>query len=126
MKEIIANPSGLPDAVFVASDGMASGALQAIRDTGLNVPEDIAVMGFDGLEETLVSRSILSTVVQPTADEGRGAVRALLELLDHPDRAPIQRFLPTELALRRSCGCGRELEPTVTAVDVMAGGELVS
>lgn len=135
MKEIIANPSGLPDAVFVASDGMASGALQAIRDAELSVPDDIAVMGFDGLEETLVSRSILSTVVQPTADEGRGAVRALLELIENPDRAPIQRFLPTELALRRSCGCSRELEPVqsaqsattrLTAVDVMAGGEMVS
>ena len=40
MKEIIANPSGLPDAVFVASDGMASGALQAIRDAGLNAPDE--------------------------------------------------------------------------------------
>jgi len=121
--------------VFVARVGMASGALQAIRDAELSVPDDIAVMGFDGLEETLVSRSILSTVVQPTADEGRGAVRALLELIENPDRAPIQRFLPTELALRRSCGCSRELEPVqsaqsattrLTAVDVMAGGEMVS
>ena len=129
MKEIIAGPrpegARLPDAVFVASDGMASGALQAIRDAGLSVPDDIAVMGFDGLEETLVSRSILSTVVQPTTEEGRGAVQALIELLDHPDRAPIQRFLPTELALRRSCGCGRDLEPAqlatsrMTAIDVM-------
>ena len=104
-------------------------------------------MGFDGLEETLVSRSVLSTVVQPTADEGRGAVRALLELIEHPERAPIQRFLPTELALRRSCGCGREAESVqaidsvqsvqttqsaqpattrLTAVDVMAGGDLVT
>jgi LacI family transcriptional regulator len=125
MKELIANPSGLPDAVFVASDAMASGALQALRDAALRVPDDVAVMGFDGLEETLVSRSILSTVVQPTADEGRGAVRTLLELLDHPERAPIQRFLPTQLALRRSCGCAREAEPALTAIDIVAGGDFV-
>lgn len=125
MKELIVNPSGPPDAVFVASDAMASGALQALRDAGLQVPDDVAVMGFDGLEETLVSRSILSTVVQPTADEGREAVRTLLELLDHPDRGPIQRFLPTQLALRRSCGCARESEAVVTAVDAIAGGEIV-
>jgi LacI family transcriptional regulator len=126
MNELLANPSGVPDAVFVASDAMASGALQALRDSGLRVPDDIAVMGFDGLEETLVSRSILSTVVQPTIDEGREAVRILLELLDHPGRAPIQRLLPTTLALRRSCGCAREAGPALTAVDVMSGGEPVS
>jgi DNA-binding LacI/PurR family transcriptional regulator len=54
----------------------------------------------------LVSQEILSTVVQPTVDEGREAVRILLELLDHPERAPIQLCLPTWMALRRSCGCG--------------------
>jgi LacI family transcriptional regulator len=127
MKELIAGPlpegAGLPDAVFVASDAMASGALQALRDSGLCVPDDVAVMGFDGLDETLVSRSILSTVVQPTASEGTEAVRALIELLDHPERAPIQRFLPYELVLRRTCGCGRELEPALTAAEGMAGGE---
>jgi LacI family transcriptional regulator len=126
MNEILASPSGMPDAVFVASDAMASGALQALRDSGLRVPDDVAVMGFDGLEETLVSRPILSTVVQPTIDEGREAVRALLELLDHPGRAPIQRLLPTTLALRRSCGCAREAEPALTAADLGAGGESIS
>jgi LacI family transcriptional regulator len=115
-----------PDAVFVASDAMASGALQALRDAGLRVPDDVAVMGFDGLEETLVSRSILSTVVQPTADEGREAVRTLLQLIEQPDRPPIQRYLPTQLALRRSCGCGREAEPALAAVDATAGGEWIS
>lgn len=126
MNGLLVNPSGMPDAVFVASDAMASGALQALRDAGLRVPNDIGVMGFDGLEETLVSRSILSTVVQPTIDEGREAVRTLLELLDHPERAPIQRLLPTQLALRRSCGCAREAEPALAAVDIMSGGELLS
>jgi LacI family transcriptional regulator len=126
MNGLLANPSGTPDAVFVASDAMASGALQALRDAGLRVPDDIGVMGFDGLEETLISRSVLSTVVQPTIDEGREAVRILLELLDHPERAPIQRLLPTQLALRRSCGCAREAEPALAAVDIMAGGELRS
>lgn len=113
-----------PDAVFVASDAMASGALQAIRDAGLRVPEDVAVMGFDGLEETLVSRSILSTVVQPTLDEGREAVRTLLELLDRPGSAPIQRILPTRLALQLSCGCAPRPSNPETALDASGGGEL--
>lgn len=104
-----AGAAGPPDALFVASDAMAYGALQALREAGLRVPDDVAVMGFDGLEEGLHSLEILSTVVQPTLDEGREAVRVLLELIEHPDRGPIQRQLPTRLSLLRSCGCGPEL-----------------
>ena len=103
---------------------MAAGALQALRDSGVRVPDEIAVMGFDGLEETLVSQSILSTVMQPTSDEGAQAVRILLQLLDSPESAPIQRFLPTQLSLRRTCGCNRDEEFEMTAVDATTGGEL--
>jgi len=124
MNELLANPGGLPDAVFVASDAMASGALQALRDSGVGVPDEVAVMGFDGLEETLVSRSILSTVMQPTSEEGAEAVRVLLQLLDSPESAPIQRFLPTRLSLRRTCGCNRDEEFEMTAVDATLEGEL--
>lgn len=120
MQELLARPHR-PDAVFVASDTMASGALQAIRDADLTTPDDIAVIGFDGLEETLVSRPVLSTVVQPVVDEGREAVRALIELIEFPVRAPIQRILPTALALRRSCGC--DSCPAVFTVDLASGGE---
>jgi LacI family transcriptional regulator len=129
MQELLSRPNGMPDAVFVASDAMASGALQALRDAGLRVPDDVAVMGFDGLEEMLVSRSILSTVVQPTIEEGRNAVRILLDLIEDPSRGPIQRYLPTRLELRNTCGCvpaESERELTLTAVGATSGGELVS
>jgi DNA-binding LacI/PurR family transcriptional regulator len=121
MQELLAGPAGVPEAVFVASDAMASGALQALRDAGLRVPEDVAVMGFDGLEESLVSQPVLSTIAQPIADLGRHAVRTMLELIEHPDRAPIQRFLPTRLELRRSCGC--RPEQPLTAVELASGGD---
>jgi LacI family transcriptional regulator len=120
MQELLASASGIPDAVFVASDAMASGALQALRDGGLRVPDDVAVMGFDGFEEILVSQPILSTVVQPAEDEGRWAVRTLLELIENPERAPIQRCLTTRLELRRSCGC--HADSALTAADVAIGG----
>jgi DNA-binding LacI/PurR family transcriptional regulator len=77
-------------------------------------------MGFDGFEEILVSQPILSTVVQPAEDEGRWAVRTLLELIENPERAPIQRCLTTRLELRRSCGC--HADSALTAVDVAIGG----
>jgi LacI family transcriptional regulator len=94
-----------PDAVFAASDALAFGAMAAIQERGLRIPDDIAVMGFDGLAEGADSQPPLSTVTQPVADLGREAVRALLALIEQPDRAPLQRFLPTRLTPRRSCGC---------------------
>ena len=84
---------------------MAFGAIRALDDAGLRVPEDVAVMGFDGLEEDSLVQHSLSTVAQPVADLGREAVAALLRLIEQPDAGPIQRFLPTELTLRGSCGC---------------------
>jgi LacI family transcriptional regulator len=119
MKELLSARGGPPDAVFVASDTMASGALQALRDSGVSVPDDMAIMGFDGLEESTVSRPILSTVAQPIPDLGRYAVNALVELIDHPERAPLQTLLPTHLVLRRSCGC--EADPAAVIIQQQGG-----
>jgi LacI family transcriptional regulator len=94
-----------PDAVFAASDALAFGAMSAIQERGLRIPDDVAVMGFDGLAEGADSQPPLSTVTQPVGDLGREAVRALLALIEQPEGAPRQRFLPTRLTPRRSCGC---------------------
>jgi LacI family transcriptional regulator len=105
MQELLAHPGGRPDAVFVASDAMAAGALQALGEGGVVVPDEVAVMGFDGFEATLLALPSLSAVVQPVEEEGRVAVQTLLEVIEHPTRAPIQRLLPIQLWLSRSCGC---------------------
>lgn len=94
-----------PRAVFVASDMMAFGALQALRDAGIQVPEEIAVVGFDGVAQGAVSQPPLSTISQPISDLGREAIRVLLDAIERPDRSPVHRFLPTQLTIRRSCGC---------------------
>jgi LacI family transcriptional regulator len=105
MQRLLENGADVPEAVFAASDALAFGAMAAIQEAGLRVPGDIAVMGFDGLDEGVDMQPPLSTVTQPVAELGREAVRMLLSLIDDPDRVPRQRFLPTELTTRRSCGC---------------------
>jgi LacI family transcriptional regulator len=105
MQRLLQNGTDIPEAIFAASDALAFGAMAAIQEAGLRVPTDIAVMGFDGLDEGVDMQPPLSTVTQPVADLGREAVRMLLSLIEDPDRAPAQRFLPTRLTLRRSCGC---------------------
>jgi LacI family transcriptional regulator len=117
MQEILSEWDEIPDAVFAASDALAFGALAAIQEAGLRIPDDIATIGFDGLAEGADSLPPLSTVTQPVAELGREAVRMLLSRIDNPAQPPAQRFLPTALTLRRSCGCAP------VALDEVGGGE---
>ena len=76
-----------PDAVFAVSDSLAAGALRAIAQAGLRVPEDIAVVGFDGTELAEVVSPQLTTVEQPSREIGRTAVTLLMKRIDNPDAA---------------------------------------
>ena len=90
-----------PEAVFVASDTMARGALRALREHGLEVPDDIALVGFDDLS-TGSSDKWLTTVRQPVAESGRRAVQLLHELIQSDDDSPRTEVLPVELIVRES------------------------
>ena len=76
-----------PDAVFAVSDSLAAGALRAIAQAGMRVPEDIAVVGFDGTELAEVVSPQLTTVEQPSREIGRTAVTLLMKRIDNPDAA---------------------------------------
>ncbi len=91
-----------PDAVFAASDTMALGAQRAIREAGLRMPEDIAVIGFDDLPHALHGDPQLSTIRQPIQQMGMTAVNLLLDILDGKAEEPIPIILPVELIIRAS------------------------
>ncbi|MCL4301309.1 MAG: LacI family transcriptional regulator [Anaerolineae bacterium] len=93
-----------PDAVFVASDTMALGALRALRGAGLVVPQDIALVGFDDLPGAAVADPPLTTVRQPIQQLGGQAVTSLIDLLRHGPQPPRQTVLKTQLVIRSSCG----------------------
>ena len=93
-----------PDAVFAASDSMAFGALRALREAGLRVPEDVAIVGFDDLPQSARCEPPLTTVRQPTYRLGTTTVDSLLDLIEYPDSSPRRIVLPTELVVRVSCG----------------------
>jgi LacI family transcriptional regulator len=92
------------DAVFAASDAIAIGALQAIQEAGLHVPEDIAVIGFDDLQLAHQSEPQLTTVNQPIEKKAEMATSMLLDLIEEKATPPIQIYLPTKLIIRESCG----------------------
>lgn len=95
-----------PDAVFVASDTMATGAIRAIQDEGLQVPQDIAIVGFDGLPASETSVPALTTVRQPVAQTGARSVQMLNDLVNGVATAPVAEVMPVELVIRESCGAG--------------------
>lgn len=89
------------DAVFGASDLIAIGAMRALAEAGLDVPGDVAVVGFDDIPAARITTPALTTVRQDTVRAGELLVETLVSLVDgHP--AQSQR-LPTELVVRRSC-----------------------
>ncbi|RRR98567.1 LacI family DNA-binding transcriptional regulator [Glycomyces terrestris] len=100
MRQLLADEPEL-DAVFVASDLMAHGALQALREAGRRVPEDVAVVGFDDIALASYSDPPLTTVRQPIAEIGRTMARTMLRLLEGGEVAPMT-ILPTELVVRES------------------------
>ena len=81
-----------PDAVFAVSDTLAAGALLAIHEAQLLMPQDIAVVGFDGTELAEMVTPPLSTIQQPSQEIGRKAVGLLLNKIDNPD-APAERIM---------------------------------
>lgn len=92
--------AGLPDALFAANDMMAIGALQVLRESGLKVPDDIAIAGFDDIPVSRFLDPPLTTVAVPIAEIGRQAVECCLELLG--GMQPVStRFQPT-LVIRGS------------------------
>jgi DNA-binding LacI/PurR family transcriptional regulator len=100
MRQLLADDPSL-DAVFVASDLMAHGALRALRDAGRRVPEDVAVVGFDDIEMARYTDPPLSTVRQPIEEIGHTLARQLLRLLAGEPVEPAL-VLPTDLVLRDS------------------------
>ena len=95
-----------PTAIFAASDMMAVGALKALREAGLRVPDDIALVGFDDLRIAAAVEPALTTVRQPIERLGSMAVDLLLDLIANSSngQSPLRMILPTQLVVRASCG----------------------
>jgi len=93
-----------PDAVFVASDQMALGALRALREAGARVPDDVALVGFDDMPFATMVQPELTTVRQPVQRLGALAADGLIGLIEGTVAPPYQVHLPTQLVIRQSCG----------------------
>lgn len=92
-----------PTAIFAANDIMAFGVMEAIREQGLQIPNDISVIGFDDIPQASTTHPKLTTVRQPLEQMGRVGVQLLLEHLEDSERLPRSVTLATHLVVRDSC-----------------------
>lgn len=91
-----------PDAVFVASDIQALGALRALKERGLSAPDDVAIIGFDDIQ---ISEYIgLTTLRQPIYEMGKLAVQKLLQRIRHPEHPTTNTVFSPSFIARSTCG----------------------
>jgi len=100
--EYFLNLEDRPTAIFSATDEMAIGAIHAIQDAGLRVPDDIAVMSVDNVRMASMVRPQLSTVAQPMYDIGAVSMRLLTKLMKKEPVSSPYVVLPHETILRKS------------------------
>jgi LacI family transcriptional regulator len=93
-----------PDAVFVASDTMAAGAVRALHESGKRIPEDVAVVGFDDIPSAAHMDPPLTTVRQSIEGMGKMAAEMMIGILNEETTTPHRLVLSTELVIRSSSG----------------------
>lgn len=107
LNEFITAEKQIPfDAIFTGDDDAAIGVLKALRENDYRVPEDVSVVGFDDLGFSAFLTPPLTTVSAPTEAVGRIAAEQLFSLFDKQSPEGVT-LLPTELVIRRSCGCNK-------------------
>lgn len=92
-----------PTAIFASNDLSAFSVMDAVRDRGRRIPDDVSVIGFDDIPPSSQVHPPLTTIRQPLYDMGRLATRMLLRAIENPATPPVREELPTELIVRASC-----------------------
>jgi DNA-binding LacI/PurR family transcriptional regulator len=90
------------DGIFAASDLIALGAMHALRDQGIGIPAEVAVIGFDDIPAASLANPPLTTVVQDTRRAGEALVDTLLKLI--AGESATGTIFPARLVIRQSCG----------------------
>ncbi len=98
----------LPSVYIASSDLIAFGAMRAIREAGLSIPDDISLIGCDNLQMTEYVDPPLTTIQQSYQDIAAETWKTLCALLENPDQDPIVKTLPHHLIIRKSAALSAE------------------
>lgn len=120
MKIILSLPeTKWPEAVVAVNDPAAFGAMKAIQEQGLSIPEDIAIVGFSDDIRAGLMPTPLTTVRQPAYEVGKRAAQKLLDLIEGRSHRVDEIIVSTEQVIRRSCGCNLESTLSRAVPDVL-------
>jgi LacI family transcriptional regulator len=103
-KSLLQNTDSPPTAILASNDLSALGAMDAARECGLRIPDDISIIGFDDIPQASFVYPKLTTVRQPLEQMGQIAVKMLLERIENRSCPPQRVTLATQLVIRDSCG----------------------
>ncbi len=92
----------LPTAIFAVSDSLAIGAIHALQDAGLRVPEDVAVVGYDDIINSTAVRPSLTTIRVNRKEIGRTAIQELKKLIENPEKEGGIIYIKNSLIVRKS------------------------
>ena len=102
-KWINSNKNKLPTVFFAATDRIAIGAMKALKEKGLKIPEEISIVGFDDIDMSRFIEPNLTTVHQPLYEMGKKAVEILIKQMEGRQIKLQQIIMPTNLVKRDSC-----------------------
>ena len=103
MKALLALPRR-PTAVFVANNLMTLGAFRALHESGVRIPDELSLVGFDDMPWATSLNPPLTAISQPSQEIGSSAAALLLDRIARPERATRHLILETTLVVRASCG----------------------
>ena len=102
MQELLQNEK-LPTAVFAASDAIAFGAMRAIQEKGLSIPDDISIIGFNDTEMSAYTTPALTTISDPAYDMGQHGANLIYAATNLNIATPLKAKIPCQLVKRESC-----------------------
>ena len=102
-QQLLERQAPLPDAIVCAADIIAVGVLKTLKAAGIQVPADVAVVGFDNIQLSAFTTPSLTTVQQNTIQAGEALVENLLRAIEGEQTADY--LMPATLIVRQSCGC---------------------
>jgi LacI family transcriptional regulator len=106
MEQILA--SGVaPTALFAGNDTLAIGAMTALREAGLSIPDDVAVVGYDDIPSAAFACPPLTTIRSHAFEQGKAVGEAAIALVEGKKIGKNESVLPLELVIRKSCGADR-------------------
>ena len=100
--DLLAQGERFPTALIANNDSIALGAIKALREAGLRIPEDVSVIGFDNIPLSGMAEPPLSTMEVPCKEMGIWAARLLCDCIQYPFSAPVKMQISTRLLPRKS------------------------